>query len=101
VRDKQDLGEIDIATVLRRSSNVGSAKIALELDRALLWSTLDRLGFGHAPGTRFVGEADGHLRDHRDWAQIDQATLSFGYGVSVSALQLARAYAALANDGLS
>jgi cell division protein FtsI (penicillin-binding protein 3) len=100
VRDKQDLGEIDIATVLRRSSNVGSAKIALELDRALLWSTLDRLGFGHAPGTRFVGEADGHLRDHRDWAQIDQATLSFGYGVSVSALQLARAYAALGNDGL-
>ncbi len=100
VKDSRNLGVIDVATVLSKSSNVGAGKIALGLDKAALWRVMDRLGFGQAAGTGFPGEADGQLNDYRRWAQIDQATLSFGYGISVTTLQLAQAYAALANDGV-
>jgi len=99
VRDSKNLGIIDIETVLRRSSNVGVGKIALDLDRRDLWRAMDRLGFGQTPGSGFPGEASGHLNDFHRWAAIDQATLAFGYGISVSTLQLAQAYAVLANDG--
>jgi cell division protein FtsI (penicillin-binding protein 3) len=100
IKDSRNLGAIDIATVLRKSSNVGAGRIALDLDRETLWNVMDNLGFGSATGTGFPGEATGQLNDHRRWARIDQATLSFGYGLSVSALQLAQAYAVLANDGV-
>lgn len=100
VKDSRNLGVIDIATVLSKSSNVGAGKIALALDKRDLWQVMDKLGFGRAAGTGFPGEAAGQLNDFRRWAQIDQATLSFGYGISVSTLQLAQAYAALANDGV-
>ena len=100
VKDSHNLGLIDVATVLSKSSNVGAGKIALALDKRDLWRVMDRLGFGRAAGTGFPGEAAGQLNDFRRWAQIDQATLSFGYGISVSTLQLAQAYAALANDGV-
>jgi cell division protein FtsI (penicillin-binding protein 3) len=100
VKDSKNLEQIDVATVLRRSSNVGAAKIALATDRRHLWSTLDRLGFGRRSDVGFPGEVGGELHDYRQWARIDHATLSFGYGISVTALQLARAYGALANDGV-
>jgi cell division protein FtsI (penicillin-binding protein 3) len=100
VRDSKNLGVIDVATVLRRSSNVGAGKIALGLDKRDLWRTMDRLGFGQIPGSGFPGEAAGRLNDYRRWAAIDQATLAFGYGISVTTLQLAQAYATLANDGV-
>jgi cell division protein FtsI (penicillin-binding protein 3) len=100
VRDSRNLGTIDIETLLRESSNVGAGKVALGLDKKLLWRTMDRLGFGQAPASGFPGEAAGRLIPVRRWAQIDQATLAFGYGISVSTLQLARAYGALANDGV-
>ncbi|MGD1983247.1 MAG: penicillin-binding protein 2 [Chromatiaceae bacterium] len=100
VRDSRNLGVIDIETVLRRSSNVAVGKIALGLDRRDLWRVMDRLGFGHAPGSGFPGEASGRLADYRGWAKIDQATLAFGYGISVTTLQLAQAYAALGNGGV-
>lgn len=100
VKDTKNLGKVDLATILRRSSNVGAAKIALQTDKRVLWRTMDRLGFGTRADVGFPGEAAGELHDYRDWARIDQATLSFGYGISVTALQLARAYAALANDGV-
>ena len=100
VKDSKNLGAIDVATILRRSSNVGAAKIALAMDRRDLWKTMDRLGFGASVQTGFPGEVAGQLNDYRRWAKIDQATLSFGYGISVTTLQLAQAYAALANDGL-
>ena len=61
---------------------------------------MDRLGFGQVPGSGFPGEASGRLNDYRRWAAIDQATLAFGYGISVTTLQLAQAYATLANDGV-
>jgi cell division protein FtsI (penicillin-binding protein 3) len=99
VRDSKNLGVIDVATVLRRSSNVGAGKIALDLDKQDLWKVMDRLGFGQPAGIGFPGEVGGQLNDYRRWAQIDQATLAFGYGISVNTLQLAQACAALANDG--
>jgi len=100
VKDHHNLGVIDVATVLSKSSNVGAGKIALGLDKRDLWQVMDRLGFGSPAGTGFPGEVAGQLSDYRRWAQIDQATLSFGYGISVNTLQLAQAYAALANDGM-
>ncbi|MCB1786240.1 MAG: penicillin-binding protein 2 [Gammaproteobacteria bacterium] len=101
VKDHHNNGVIDIATVLSRSSNVGAGKIALSMDKQTLWRVMDHLGFGQSPAVGFPGAVAGQLNDFRRWARIDQATLSFGYGISVTALQLAQAYAALANDGVS
>ncbi len=100
VKDSKNLGVIDVATVLSKSSNVGAGKIALGLDKRDLWTVMNDLGFGSDAGTGFPGEVSGQLSDYRRWAKIDQATLSFGYGISVTTLQLAQAYAALANDGV-
>ena len=100
VKDSKNLGVIDVGTVLSRSSNVGAGKIALALDKQQLWQAMDKLGFGRQVGTGFPGEVAGQLSDYQRWAQIDQATLSFGYGISVTTLQLAQAYATLANDGV-
>ncbi len=100
VKDSKNLQAIDIETILRRSSNVGAAKIALAMDKRVLWRTMDRLGFGSSVDTGFPGEVPGQLSDYRRWAQIDHATLSFGYGIAVTTLQLAQAYAVLANDGV-
>ena len=101
VRDHHNLGKISLQDLLGHSSNVGAAKVALAMDREDYWQLLDGFGFGEPISTGFPAEASGQLIPWRNWAQIDQATLSFGYGLSVSALQLARAYAVLANDGLS
>jgi cell division protein FtsI (penicillin-binding protein 3) len=100
VRDSKNLGVVDVATILSKSSNVGAGKIALGLEKHDLWQAMDALGFGSPAQTGFPGEADGQLSDYRRWARIDQATLSFGYGISVTTLQLAQAYGALANDGV-
>ncbi len=91
---------IDLTTVLRRSSNVAVGKIALELPKEKLSRWMRRLGFGGSLAVGFPGEASGHLLPPSRWARIDQATLSFGYGLSVSSLQLAQAYAVLAADGM-
>jgi cell division protein FtsI (penicillin-binding protein 3) len=100
VKDHRNLGRIDVATVLRKSSNVGVGKIALGLPKETYWQYLSNLGLGVATSTGFPGEAGGQLTHPRSWAAIDQATLAFGYGVSVTNLQLAQAYAVLANDGM-
>jgi len=100
VKDSKNLGPINVATVLSRSSNVGASKIALGLEKPELWKVMDELGFGRSAQTGFPGEVAGQLSDYRRWAQIDQATLSFGYGISMTTLQLAQAYGALANDGV-
>ena len=100
VKDTRPLGVIDPGTLLRKSSNVGAAKVALRLPRERFWQYLANLGFGVSTGTGFPGEASGRLADFHGWATIDHATLSFGYGISASTLQLAQAYAVLAADGL-
>lgn len=100
VRDHRNLGVIDLATLLSKSSNVGAGKLALSLPREEYWGMMARLGFGEPTGVGFPGEVGGQLTDPSNWALIDQATLSFGYGVSVTTLQLAQAYAVLAADGM-
>lgn len=99
IRDVHNYGLIDVSTVVSKSSNVGAAKIALSLPPERLWSVFNQLGFGAVTGSGFPGEAAGQLRHYRDWREIDRATLAFGYGLSVTPLQLAQAYAVLAGDG--
>jgi cell division protein FtsI (penicillin-binding protein 3) len=99
IRDHSRLGLIDVSTVLRKSSNVGASKIAMALPAQRLWDTFSRVGFGQSTGSSFPGEALGVLRQFRDWVPIDQATHAYGYGLSVTPLQLARAYAVIADDG--
>ncbi len=101
VSDHHDLGVIDVATVLQRSSNVGVGKIALDLPRQATWQFLSDLGFGTEPGAGFPGEASGKLIVPAQWAAIDQVSLAYGYSLSVTTLQLARAYAAIAADGVT
>lgn len=100
VRDHNNLGVIDLATLLSKSSNVGAGKLALNLPREAYWGMLTQLGFGEPTGIGFPGEVGGQLTHPSNWAMIDQATLSFGYGMSVTTLQLAQAYGVLAADGM-
>ena len=100
VRDHRNYGEIDLATLLLKSSNVAASKIALSIPPMGLWRLLDKLGFGHSTDNGFPGEARGKLVGYEQWRPIERATLSFGYGLSSSTLQLAHAYSAIANDGL-
>lgn len=101
VRDHRNYGEVDLATLLLKSSNVAAAKIALGIPPEGLWSMFNNLGFGRAVNSGFPGEARGKLVSYEQWRPIETATLSFGYGLSMSALQLAHAYAVIANDGVS
>lgn len=101
IRDSRNLGQITATRVLARSSNVGIVRIAQSLDPAQLWSVLHRLGFGEVLMSGFPGESAGLLRDHQGWRELGQATLSYGYGLSVTPLQLARAYAVIGNGGLA
>ncbi len=100
VRDVRDYGVIDIATILKKSSNVGASKIALQVPREKMWDFFNQVGFGNQTGCGFPGEASGLLSSFQGWNDVERATMSYGYGLSVTALQLARAYAMLANDGL-
>lgn len=100
VRDVHNYGLLDVTGVIRKSSNIGSSKIALSLDKEAFWSLLNRVGFGSVTASGFPGEASGLLVNYRRWRPIEQATLSFGYGLSVTPLQLTQAYAALVTGEL-
>jgi cell division protein FtsI (penicillin-binding protein 3) len=100
VRDVHDYGQLDVTGVIRKSSNVGMTKIALSLPAEEIWTQLSDLGFGVQTFSGFPGEASGLLPHYTGWNAIETATLSFGYGVSVTPLQLAQAYAVLAADGI-
>ena len=99
IRDHHDYGLLDVTGVLTKSSNVGVTKLALQLEPEQMWDTYSRYGFGEATGTGFPGESAGVLRNHRRWRTLEQATISYGYGISATPLQLAQAYAAIANGG--
>jgi cell division protein FtsI (penicillin-binding protein 3) len=98
--DGQDYGAINLTTILEKSSNVGASKIALSLPPELLWNTLSAFGFGRVSGSGFPGEVGGSLPAYQGWSQARQATISYGYGVAVTALQLADAYDILADNGM-
>jgi len=101
IRDFRDYGTIDVTTVMQKSSNVGMSKIALALDAGDLWGMLTRLGFGYESGSQFPGEASGRLKSFQQWRKVEQATIGYGYGISATPLQLARAYATIAADGVT
>jgi|TARA_B110000046_G_scaffold97899_1_gene105519 cell division protein FtsI (penicillin-binding protein 3) len=98
--DPVNYGELSLAGVLAKSSQVGTTKIALELNPEFTRELFQRVGFGEVIGSGFPGETVGNLPAYRKWDQVTQATFAFGYGLSVSSLQLARAYSVLANDGV-
>ena len=99
VHDTHEGGLMTVAEVIQKSSNVGSAKIALTMQPQYMWSVFNQLGFGRQTGIGFPGEASGKLRNYKTWRPIEQATMSYGHGISLSLLQLARAYTVFANDG--
>jgi cell division protein FtsI (penicillin-binding protein 3) len=100
IRDFRDYGEIDLATLIQKSSNVGASKIALTLEPEQLWHDFTLFGLGEATGAYFPGETFGTMPDLQSWHKLDVATMGFGYGLSTSALQLARAYTVLADGGI-
>ena len=100
VRDSRNYGQISLAKVIQKSSNVGASKIALALPDETLWKVHARLGFGNATDSGFPGEAGGLLSHARYWRDIEKATLAYGYGMSVTPLQLTRAYSVLATNGV-
>ncbi len=100
VRDKENYGLISVTTMLQRSSNVGVSKLVLELPDEALWDTYDRLGFGFATGSNFPGENAGVLSAPVADRPFVKATMAFGYGLGVTPLQLARAYATLGAGGI-
>ena len=99
IRDVRDFGELSLEGVLVKSSNVGVVDLILDMDARHLWGLYSRFGFGSVSGTGFPGESAGVLRDYERWRQLEQATLSYGYGLSVTPVQLVRAMAAIADDG--
>lgn len=99
IGDTHDYGLLTVAEVVAKSSNIGTAKIALEISPQTLYETYSELGFGRAPQIGFPGATSGRLRPGKSWRPIEQATISYGHGVTVSLMQLVRAYTALARNG--
>ena len=100
IRDPRDRGAIDLSEVIAHSSQVGIAKLALDLNEYEVRGMFERLGFGRDLGSGFPGESAGYLPDHRRWKDLDRATFAYGYGLSVTPLQLAGAYLTIASGGL-
>jgi cell division protein FtsI (penicillin-binding protein 3) len=99
-QDEHNLGVANLATILAKSSNVGMAKLALQLPPREIWSTLSRFGFGRLTDSALPGESAGVFTNYAHWRPITIATLSHGYGISVTALQLAQAYATIGALGV-
>lgn len=99
IHDAHPHGILTVAEIIQKSSNVGSAKMALSLDRQYMWTMFNQMGFGTKTRIGFPGEASGRLRPYKSWRPIEQATMSYGHGISLTLLQLARSYTVFANDG--
>ena len=99
VRDVHPHPRMTVTEIIQKSSNVGAVKLAMSLTPQQYWDVLQRAGFGERPGSGFPGETAGRLREAGTWKPVEHATMAYGYGLSVSLLQLTRAYMAFANDG--
>jgi cell division protein FtsI (penicillin-binding protein 3) len=99
IHDTHPSNALTVSQIIQRSSNVGTARIALGLTPEVFWRSLNESGLGSVTGCEFPGEAVGKLRDYKTWRPIEQATMSYGHGISVNLLQLARAYTVFANNG--
>ena len=100
IRDTSNHGNIDVTTVIKKSSNIGACKIALTLGPRKIWQVLTAVGFGQPTMSGFPGESAGLFNGYQTWSELELATISFGYGISVTMLQLAHAYAVIADDGI-
>ena len=99
IHDAHPHGLMSVSEVIQKSSNVGSAKMALSMEPQYLWGVFNLIGFGAKTRIGFPGEVSGKLRGYKTWRPIEQATMSYGHGISVTLLQMARAYTVFANDG--
>jgi cell division protein FtsI (penicillin-binding protein 3) len=99
ISDTRPHGNLSVAEVLAQSSNIGTVKIAMQIPAREMWNLYSTSGFGHKPQVEFPGAVSGRLRPHKSWRPIEQATMAYGYGLSASLLQLARAYTIFARDG--
>ena len=99
IHDAHPEGTLTVAQVIQKSSNVGAAKMALTLQPSYLYNKFAELGLGKLPQTGFPGEVSGRLRPYQTWRPIEQATMAYGHGISVSLMQLARAYTVFTSDG--
>lgn len=100
ITDEHPLGAVPLSTIMAKSSNVGMAKIALSLEPAQIWKTLNAFGFGQVTAIKLPGESAGLLTKYNNWRSAGIATMSHGYGVSVTPLQLAQGYATIASLGV-
>lgn len=100
IRDHRNYGEIDVSTIITKSSNVGVTKLSLSLPEGSVRTLFQNIGLGQATGLGYPGESSGFLPYLNERQKIERATLSYGYGLSVTPLQLAQSYLALANDGV-
>ncbi|MGJ7918508.1 peptidoglycan D,D-transpeptidase FtsI family protein [Massilia sp. LXY-6] len=99
IHDASRHGTLTVSEVLQKSSNVGTAKLALRMEPRQMWTLLTKAGFGQAPALGFPGSAAGRLRPYGAWKPIEQATISYGHGVSTSLMQMAQSYLMFARDG--
>ncbi len=99
ITDAHPHGPLTVAQVIQKSSNVGTVKLAMQMQPREMWELFSAAGFGQRPQIEFPGAVTGRLRPYKSWRPIEQATMSFGYGLSVSLYQLARAYTMFAHDG--
>ena len=100
IEDSRNLGRVSLTTILARSSNVGVTKVAMSLEPDQLWDTMTHFGLGSLTSSGFPGESAGLLTHFNHWRPISQATLAYGYGISVTPLQLVQAYSAIGGDGV-
>jgi cell division protein FtsI (penicillin-binding protein 3) len=99
ISDAHPQGLLSVSQVIQKSSNVGTVKMAMQLPARDMWEYYARAGFGQKPQLPFPGAVSGRLRPYKTWRPIEQATMSYGYGLSVSLFQLAHAYTVFARDG--
>jgi cell division protein FtsI (penicillin-binding protein 3) len=99
IRDAHPYGVLSVAEVVQKSSNVGTVKMAMQMERREMWELFSQVGFGQKPQLQFPGAVTGRLRPYKTWRPIEQATMSYGYGLSTSLFQLAQAYTVFARDG--
>ncbi|WP_280154494.1 penicillin-binding protein 2 [Piscinibacter sp. XHJ-5] len=99
IRDAHPHGALTVAEVIQKSSNVGTVKMAMQMQPREMWELFTQVGFGQKPQLAFPGAVTGRLRPYKTWRPIEQATMSYGYGLSTSLFQLARAYTVFARDG--
>ncbi|MEY4562799.1 MAG: hypothetical protein RLZZ618_2076 [Pseudomonadota bacterium] len=99
ISDAHPHGALTVAEVIQKSSNVGTVKMAMQMQPREMWEMFTQIGLGQRPQLSFPGVVTGRLRPYKSWRPIEQATMSYGYGLSASLFQLARAYTVFAHDG--